>query len=397
MGVIAMNSKPDWIPFRSTALTDPIGPDAPRELTGRKKRNASRIFRIAAGTIPTVLTLVILFVFAQDARTDVFTSFTSGIPLFIFSIVVGLAVMIITIFRDSSRKRAISTYRLSRFAQDNAMTYIPRLVRPPLPGLIFPRVTSPVAIDIVRGSSPRVVEFGNLQHQVRDGDSTRTATIGYIAIRVDNLLPNIVLDAVGNNSLSGGLPFGLGLDRDQRLRLEGDFDKFFKLYCPQGYEADALYLFTPDIMERFITQAAVLDVEFVDNWVLFYAPGRELSTIDPAMWAWLFSLVHAMLTKISQWERWRDDRLAGVAPLSPPAAPASVEQTPAAAAGVPFHAVQDVRPPSLMRQAPGVAASGRRLRGGAPRWAIVTAVVAVLIGVGGLMVPVLIGLFAFGR
>src|SRR5690606_23027033 len=120
-------------------------------------------------------------------------------------------------------------------------------------------------------------------------------------------LPNIVLDAVGNNTLFGSnLP--ARFDRDQRLSLEGDFDQYFQLYCPEGYERDALYLFTPDIMARFIDNAAQLDAEIVDDWLFLYSK-RKLSTLDPATWAWLFSVVAALMTKFDQWARWRDERL----------------------------------------------------------------------------------------
>ena len=36
--------------------------------------------------------------------------------------------------------------------------------------------------------------------------------------------------------------------RTQVLSLEGDFDRYFTLYCPKEYERDALYVFTPDLM-----------------------------------------------------------------------------------------------------------------------------------------------------
>lgn len=41
--------------------------------------------------------------------------------------------------------------------------------------------------------------------------------------------------------------------------------------------ADALYLFTPDIMARFIDNAAQLDVEIVDDWLFLYLQ-RPVST-----------------------------------------------------------------------------------------------------------------------
>ena len=88
-------------------------------------------------------------------------------------------------------------------------------------------------------------------------------------------LPHIVLDSTGNNSVFGSnLP--VTFDADQLLGLEGDFDRHFSLYCPADYERDALYLFTPDIMARFIDNAAVLDVEIVDDWLFLYGKRQVL-------------------------------------------------------------------------------------------------------------------------
>jgi len=182
-------------------------------------------------------------------------------------------------------------------------------------------------------------------------------------VKLDVPLPNIVLDATSNNSLFGSnLP--ASFDKSQRLSLEGDFDRYFDLYCPAGYETDALYLFTPDIMARFIDHAAALDVEIVDDWLFLYAR-REFSTLDPATWAWLFSVVGALLDKFAQWARWRDDRLAALPPTvmdaaAPAFAPAAAVGLPAggaAASPVPF-----VSPLDALRPPPCVAPQGRRLQ-----------------------------------
>ena len=190
------------------------------------------------------------------------------------------------------------------------MSYLPGLQSPGLPGMIFnvgssrgPRATSSAA------STPRFVEFANYQYTTGSGKNRTTHRWGYVAIKLDVPLPHIVLDATSNNSLFGSnLP--ATFDKDQRLSLEGDFDEHFALYCPEGYEHDALYLFTPDIMARFIDNAAALDVEIVDDWLFLYGK-REFSSLDPATWAWLFSVVAALLDKFAQWARWRDERPAG--------------------------------------------------------------------------------------
>src|SRR5690606_410461 len=164
---------------------------------------------------------------------------------------------------------------------------------------------------------PRFVEFANYRYTTGSGKNRTTHTWGYVAVKLDVPLPNIVLDARGNNTLGSNLP--ASFSEDQRLSLEGDFDRYFTLYCPRGYEADALYLFTPDIMARFIDHAAEMDVEIVDDWMFLYMR-RKASTTDAATWAWLFGTVGALMTKFDQWARWRDDRLrqAQAAPAPPP-------------------------------------------------------------------------------
>ena len=243
-------------------------------------------------------------------------------------------------------------YRLDRFARANGMSYVPHVAAPRLPGMIFGLGDNRQATDLVRGERPRFVEFGNYAYTTGSGKSRTTHQWGYVAVKLDVPLPNIVLDATSNNSLFGSnLP--AMLDQKQRLGLEGDFDTHFALYAPVGYERDALYLFTPDIMARFIDHAAALDVEIVDDWLFLYG-GRAFSTLDPGTWAWLFSVVGALLDKFAQWSRWRDERLAADA-----AAAASVmSSSPGATVGT---AVPFTPPAALLRPPPGVAPPGRRL------------------------------------
>jgi len=69
-------------------------------------------------------------------------------------------------------------------------------------------------------------------------------------------------------------------------------------------------------------------------------------------------VVGALLDKLGQWERWRDDRLA--APSVP------MTQDAAGAASLPF-----TPPAQVLRPPVGVAPQGRRLQGGVPWVAIV--------------------------
>ena len=220
---------------------------------------------------------------------------------------------------------------------------------------------------------PRFVEFANYQYTTGSGKNRTTHRWGYVAIKLDVPLPNIVLDATSNNGLFGSnLP--ATFDRDQKLSLEGDFDEYFSLYCPEGYEQDALYLFTPDIMARFIDHAAALDVEIVDDWLFLYGK-REFSSLDPATWAWLFSVVAALLDKFAQWARWRDEKLQADAAAAASAtfglADAGVDPATAGAASALSTALPFAAPTQALRPPPGVAFTGRRLKRGVPWGAVI--------------------------
>lgn len=122
--------------------------------------------------------------------------------------------------------------------------------------------------------------------------------------RVATRLPHIRLESRRVRRLGAAD----AIARDQRLSLEGDFDKTFTLLCPTGYERDALYLFTPDVMARLMDAAGDFDVELVDDWVFLSSP-RDVVTLDPERWEVVVGAMDAVLGKIRQWEQWRDDRV----------------------------------------------------------------------------------------
>ena len=262
---------------------------------------------------------------------------------------------VVLLVRSIRLRSGVRQFRLHRFAEANGFSYEARTSPPPLPGMIFtrPGQSSAFVTDRLRRSAQPALEVGDHTCIVGSGKNSSTYRWGYAALRLPIALPHIVLDARGNNSLRRPrLPVALA--SSQRLSLEGDFDRHFTLYCPEGYEADALYLFSPDVMARFIDTASRLDVEIVDDHLFLYAPGRLIS-LDPAAWESLLSTVEVLSAQLARWERWRDDRLAGEATafggasvfesvFGPPSVPMSLS------AGDPFD-----------RPSRGVARPGRRL------------------------------------
>lgn len=174
------------------------------------------------------------------------------------------------------------------------------------PGVVFENAPLAVVDVVRREQQPREVVYGNARGQIFNGD---IVSWGFAAVRLDRRLPHIVLENVRG---FGGLIANEaeeGVRRGQRLRLEGDFDRTFALHVPAGYERDALYLFTPDVMARVldIPDRLDVDVEIVDDWLLIYSPkpiGPRNPSVEPALEA----LVAQMLGKIGAWARWTDGR-----------------------------------------------------------------------------------------
>ena len=373
---------PAPVAFDARPLTDPVDRAAAKAFVRELRAQGKAPGWMAGSGGAVIAVAVVLGIIVLGMSGTVFTALlavlASGggfVSLFTFApfLIIGgaIAVVIVALVRGGGGGER--WYRLDRFARTNGMSFLPTVAKPPLPGLIFQRGSSRASSDIVRGMQPRFVEFANYRYTTGSGKNRTTHRWGYVAVKLDVPLPHIVLDAVGNNGLFGVSNLPAAFDRDQRLSLEGDFDRFFSLYCPPDYERDALYLFTPDIMARFIDNAAALDVEIVDDWLFLYAK-RDLSTLDPATWAWLFSVVAALLDKFAQWARWRDDRLA-----SGP----SVDTAAVAAGAAPSSAPMITPPPA------GVAPGGQRLK---TRTSVVTVIVVIVMVVVWSM-PTILGLF----
>lgn len=264
--------------------------------------------KVAGLTCIGIIGLFVLGIFGFVAVMS-FASGEFNVPGIALFAVIAVGLVIFLVVRLAKNRVAPEDrYRISMFARANGLTYTNTIVDPPLPGMIFRIGRRRTSSEVLRREHPRFVEFANYRFVDGYGDDATTRRWGYVAIKLDVPLPHIVLDALGNNSaIRSNLP--ASFDKRQRLSLEGDFDRYYALYCPQGYERDALYLFTPDVMALMI-DAAPLDVEVVDDWLFLYSAQR-ICTADPKTWSRLLTTVDALQARLDQWARWRDDRLTG--------------------------------------------------------------------------------------
>ena len=228
----------------------------------------------------------------------------AALILLLLAVGAGVAIAIV-----GNRRKWERWARLDRFARANAMTFSPTDAEPAYPGAIFTTGDSRRAIDHLRNSDGRFFDLGNYVYSTGSGKSRTTHNWGFLAFHLDRRLPNMVLDASANNGLFGGTNLPASFDKSQILHLEGDFDKYFTLYCPSEYERDALYVFTPDLMALLIDEAAPFDVEIVDDWMFVYSATPFVMT-EPGVYTRLFRIMDTIGAKtLTQTDRYVDERI----------------------------------------------------------------------------------------
>lgn len=210
------------------------------------------------------------------------------------------------------------------FASANGWTYAGSAPAPGYSGSTFEYLLDATVADVFRSGTGPATEVGIVSGKIGGGqawqgtggavsmsfETNEIATLGYMAIRLQASLPQYVLDSRRND---GGplssiiMPIAGG----QTISLEGDFDSHFILYGPKGYETDARYVFTPDLMGLLIDETGDFDVEITDDTLFVYARnGWDLTSA--ALWERLDRIRSVVGAKtLRQTGRYRDANPAG--------------------------------------------------------------------------------------
>lgn len=303
------------------ALTAPISRAELRAFKAELKASGRAPGGTTSSTVIGIVALVVLgtpflgfaIYWMVSIADDVISSRTSSPLPIVFPIVffamatIILVTSIRTLAGGGGKWRR--WYRLDRFARSNRLTFAPLSRDPQFPGSVFTIGDTRQAFDHLYRDRGRFLDFGNYRYSTGSGRSRTTSTWGFLALKLDRALPNIVLDAKSNNALFGVTNLPNALSSSQRLSLEGDFDRHFTLYCPKGYQTDALYIFTPDLMALLIDQASSFDVEIVDEWMFVYS-AKPFTMTDPATVNHLLRIADTVGAKtLRQTERYSDDRI----------------------------------------------------------------------------------------
>jgi hypothetical protein len=306
-----------------SALTRPVTKAEVRTFRAqtRAAQRADPTIRTGLRTVTTVITIIALGIFGLTFATTINGVVTSAgsddadggsgnaVPI-VLVIIFGIVILVVLRSIYGSSGRWAQWMRLTQFAAANGFSFQVSTPAPNFPGCVFQHGDSRTAENTFATPSGRFLDFGNYQYSTGSGKNRTTHHWGYLALKLDRKLPNMVLDSKANNGLFGSTNLPQVFSRDQVLKLEGDFDKYFTLYCPSQYQADALYVFTPDLMALLIDDAAPFDVEIVDDWMFVYS-AQVFEPLDAATYARLFRIVQTVGAKaVSQTENYRDDRVA---------------------------------------------------------------------------------------
>lgn len=146
------------------------------------------------------------------------------------------------------------------------------------------------------------VEFGNLE-----GRTYNELEWHYLATQLPAPLPHLILESASAGSLPRELPRA---DIGQALSLGQPFDRAYRLYAPQGYAHDALFVLTPAVMAVLLDHAADFHIETIGDTLVFFTP-RLADFTEPEPWHAINALWRTAVPAIwARAERYRDERVA---------------------------------------------------------------------------------------
>ena len=283
----------------------------------REVREYYRRARVPASRQGWVIGLIVCaYLIGQAVFLYVFMPATALDPALLRAVFVGFmaftsvygALLLGLIRRNVTRQ-----VRLERTARANGMGYNDRLPLAMFTGSAFTAVSRLEATDIIRAEPSSVSPVGFTAGTFRVRPELLVKRAGFAQISLERPTPHIVLENRRSKVLRST---GERFIRGQRMRLEGDFDRTFSLYCPAGYERDALYIFTPDLMAVLLDLAGDCEVELIDGSLLLYS-GRPWKLWRPDRLLALHRVVQLVGAKAQgRTHLYRDDRSdgSGIAP-----------------------------------------------------------------------------------
>lgn len=294
----------DFTPLSATTSSTEVKNSFSAVFEGKKWLSALAGVGVVGSVGLSIFVLALLsFVFGEGEGASMMASLlavvgNAGITL---AVVAGIGALLYT-SSLANKKRLL---RLQRFAEVNQLAFRYNIAPTGLKGLIFDNGYERTIREVL--AFPDGFEVGNYRFITGSGKNRRVHDYGYVRVQLGRNMPNMVLDGKKSNFMGlTNLPDVF--HSSQKLRLEGNFSDYFDLYVPKQYEADALYVFTPDVMQALIDNGQAFDLEVVDNELYVYIPsGVDLAS--EVRIKQILESVDSIVSELrSQTNRYRDDR-----------------------------------------------------------------------------------------
>ena len=110
------------------------------------------------------------------------------------------------------------------------------------------------------------IQIFNYDFEIGSGKNRIPYSYTVFEIDYDNRIPKMFL-RVDKNAWQMFKP---SFVNGRRLNLEGNFDDFFDLFVENDFEIEALQIFTPDIMQKLMTDWKQFTLEFTGDKIYIY-------------------------------------------------------------------------------------------------------------------------------
>ena len=134
-------------------------------------------------------------------------------------------------------------------------------------GKLFKTGHSQSIFDVLSGVYQNIpMRIFSFRFTIGEGKSSHTYSYTVFEATLNGKVPDILLFSKSHGSAVSDWFSG-----DETIELEGDFNKYFKLRVPKGYEEEAYQVFTPDVMADLIDKAKDVSFELTGNKLYIYA------------------------------------------------------------------------------------------------------------------------------
>ncbi len=214
----------------------------------------------------------------QNTKKTLLTAAAFTIPFAILTIIslnpvmlaitLGIYLLVIYAFYDIGK----NVIRYKAFAAKNGFKY-QSAFKKETKGVLADLGTSFSYTDLfqctIDGNAFSFYDVSFSENKKLKRKSNNATSFGIVEFSLSQKFPNMFLDAKKNNafSLSAAL---LDLSNRQKYELEGSFKDYFTLYVEPGFESDALYILTPDVMQSIVTKVSQYDIEIIDDVMRLY-------------------------------------------------------------------------------------------------------------------------------